>query len=190
MGNHRMSSAQRTLRSGRLERTSRLPAAAAAASWLLVSLPGSALASENLELVPQIPLLVPLVLGFFALIYPVNALIFRPIFHALDERATRIAGARQRAEHIAAEADHVLGRYESAIREARASAEAARKETVASARSEQASIAATARADAEVLVDKARTELAGALGQARSTLRNASQDLGRLAAERILGRPL
>lgn len=156
----------------------------------IVSLPSSALAAENLELVPDVTLLVILVAVFAALIVPVNALIFKPIFHALDERASRIEGARHRAEHIAAEADTVLARYEESIREARANAEASRKELVASARKEQASIAAAARGDAEVLVEKARVDLGGALAEARGSLRASSEELGRLAAERVLGRAL
>jgi F-type H+-transporting ATPase subunit b len=161
-----------------------------AAALAIVSLPSRALAAENLELVPDVTLLVILVAVFAALIAPVNALIFKPIFHALDERASRIEGARHRAEHIAAEADTVLARYEESIREARASAEASRKEMVGSARKEQASIAAAARGDAEALVEKARAELGGALAEARGSLRASAEELGRLAAERILGRPL
>jgi len=156
----------------------------------LAALPGPAFAAEELQLIPELGMLILMVAIFFALIFPVNAFIFKPIFQALDERASRIAGARERADQIAAEADAVLERYEASIREARASAEAARKELIEAARQEQASVANTARGDAEELVEKARVDLAAALDEARAGLRSSSQEIGRLAAERILGRTL
>lgn len=156
----------------------------------LLAWPTAAMAAGDLVLIPELPMLVLLVVLFFLLIFPVNHLIFKPIFQALDERASRIAGARQRADHIAGEADAVLARYEESIREARTAAEASRKQLIVGARDEQASIAKTARGDAEALVEKARADLGAALEEARTALRATSHDLGKLAAERILGRTL
>jgi F-type H+-transporting ATPase subunit b len=181
---------RRTLPQRHAPRSGHVALVSLAALLVGVASPTAARAAENLELVPEVPMLVLLVAMFAALVFPLNALIFRPIFRALDERASRIEGARQRAEHIGLEADAVLAQYETSIREARAEAEAARKEMVTSARSEQASIASAARSEAEALVDKARRDLDGELGEARASLRTASEELGRLAAEQILGRSL
>lgn len=157
---------------------------------IVLVLPERAIASDNLVLIPELPMLVAMVILFILLVFPVNALIFKPIFRALDERTTRISGARERAEHIAADANAVLARYDEAIREARAGAEATRKQTITEARTEQVAMATRARSDAEALIEKARADLTEALDHARVELRAATQELGRAAAQRILGRDL
>jgi F-type H+-transporting ATPase subunit b len=162
----------------------------APAALIALTLPATAFASGDLVLVPEVPMLITMVVLFVALIFPVDRLIFKPIFRALDERANRISGARERAAHIDASANSVLAQYEDSIREARAAAEASRKQAIAGARSEQAAMAARARAEAETLVEKARGELSVAIERARTDLRSSTRDLGRAAAQRILGRDL
>jgi F-type H+-transporting ATPase subunit b len=157
---------------------------------IALAAPEHAYASENLVLIPEPQMLIAMVILFVALVFPVNALIFKPIFRALDERANRISGARQRADHIAADADSVLARYDDSIRAARAGAEASRKQAITEARTEQAAMAVQARNDAEVLIEKARADLTEALEHARTELRAGTQELGRAAAQRILGREL
>jgi len=147
-----------------------------------------ALAAGELVLIPQIPMVVMLLVLFVLLIFPVNALIFKPIFSALDERDSRIQGARQRADYIRKETSDVLQRYEASIRQARSDSEGVRKEQISAARDEQQSIAGAARQDAEAKVELARGELATSLDEARTTLRSSAEDLARAAAEQILGR--
>jgi len=162
----------------------------AAVTLMLALVATPVYASGELVLIPDVSMLVVMMGLFVALIFPVNSLIFKPIFHALDERAGRITGARQRAEHIDSEANEVLDRYEASIREARVEAEATRKEQIGAARAEQLSVAAGARQRAESQIEQARTELDRALGEAREGLRGSSQELARIAAEQILGRTL
>jgi F-type H+-transporting ATPase subunit b len=171
--------------------------ATSASMVALASLPvGAALftapahAAGDLVLIPDFPLALTLGVLFAALIFPLNALIFKPIFGALDERSSRITGARDRAAHIQSEAASALSRYEDSIREARMSAESGRKEQLADARSEQTSISGRARAEAERRVEQARGELERSLEEARGTLRTEAQQLARVAAEQILGRNL
>jgi F-type H+-transporting ATPase subunit b len=157
---------------------------------LLALLATPAHAAGDLVLIPELDMLGVMIALFVLLIFPVNALIFKPIFHALDERAGRISGARSRAKHIDAEATEVLDRYEGQIREARVEAEATRKEQIAGARSEQRSVAAGAREQAEARIEQARMELERSLEDARAGLRASSEELARTAAEQILGRAL
>ena len=127
---------------------------------------------------------------FAVLIFPLNALIYQPIFRALDARAERIQGARSRSRQLQGEADDVLERYETAIREARSESETARQAQLATAREEQVSLTDQARADAESELERARAELARSLGQARETLRASAEDLATAVAEQVLGRDL
>ena len=161
--------------------------------WVAVVLLGSpsfALAAGKLEIYPDPWMLGLLTLIFFALVIPVNALVFKPIFQVLDDRDHRIDGARVRAAEIAEQTEHALAQYEESLRQARSESDQARKETIESARHEQAAIADSARGSAEALMDQARSELSVALEEATASLRGSSEELGRLAAERILGRSL
>lgn len=171
-----------------LRRTSLL---GAAASLLLIALlPGVASASEGLKLVPELEVLLGLIVVFIAFVYPLNALLFKPIFAVLDERSERIEGARRRAEQLEREADEVIGRYRSAVSEVRQEAELARREQLDATRSEQSTITSGARGQAERQIAEARSEISSALDAARESLRSQVEDLARQAAERIVGREL
>jgi len=168
---------------------------AAAAAVLVAGLAG---ASEGeLVIVPHdaqghfaVRELLILIVFFSALVYPLNALLFKPIFRVLDEREEKTAGTRRHAERIAANAEEVLERYESAIRAARQEAEAERKQTLEGARADGGSVTAGARGEAERTVAHARAEMATALEQAGVQLRAQSESLAREVAERALGRSL
>lgn len=167
-----------------------------------LSLAGDALASEGgLVLFPgtdqhgewSLPVLLEfgfLILFFFLLVYPVNKLIFKPIFRVLDERDGKIAGTRERAERLFGEADEVLARYEGSVREVRAEAEQARKQVLEGARGDGGSKTAQARGEAEREVAAARAEIAEALEAARGELRAQTEGLAREVASQALGRSL
>lgn len=174
---------------------------------LLTASARSAHASETLNLIPDYALfgllqlgLIPdesglgalwvMLIAFGLLVLPLNALIFQPIFRALDSRAERIQGARQRSEHLQREADSILERYESAVRETRGEAEAARQLELGRAREEQAALTSQAKLEAERQLDRARGDLAQSLESARAGLRASADDLARAAAEQVLGRAL
>ena len=129
--------------------------------------------------------------GFLmVLAFPLNALIFQPIFRALDARAERIQGARDHSSQLEEEANNVLEQYESAIRDARVDAEANRQAELTAAREEQSTMTAQARSDAEAELARARTEMTRSLAEARATLRESAEDLATAAAEQVLGRTL
>lgn len=149
-----------------------------------------ALASGELVLIPDPKLLLIMLVGFVVLIFPLNALLFKPIFAALDARSDRIQGARTRSGQLEKDADVVLGRYESAIRDARSKAETHRQAQLERAREEQAQLTAAARSEAETELERARSELGQSLESARATLRASAEDLAQSAAEQVLGRAL
>ncbi|MBW2426378.1 MAG: ATP synthase F0 subunit B [Deltaproteobacteria bacterium] len=175
------------------EATTRRPRALVTA--LLFALAGGiqaepALAAEELVLIPDPQLLLIMVAGFVILIFPLNALLFKPVFAALDARSERIDGARQRSAQLEQEADSVLGRYETAIREARSEAETQRQTQLERAREEQLEVTGAARQEAEGELERARAELSQSLETARATLRASAENLAQDAAEQILGRKL
>ena len=176
---------------GRMDRSATRTRLAACAALLTATLtPLQAMAAGALTLVPDPPILIGLIIGFTLLVFPTNALIFKPIFKALDERKARIDGARGRAKQIERDADTVLADYEARIREARTEADTARKEQISAARDEHGVLTAAARSEAEAKIEEARRTLASDLGSARESMRGDAQDLARAAAEQILGRSI
>ena len=158
-------------------------------------------ASDNLQLLPDFGLfnwfgesyfgdLWIMIIGFVLLVYPLNQLIFKPIFQSLDDRAERISGARKRSVDLQKQADAVLDRYETSIREARGESEEARQAGLLRAREEQATLTAEARSEAERELVKARAELGRSLEEARASLRSSAEELAGAAAVQVLGRAL
>ncbi len=181
--------------------------APAALAFLIVAATRPASASESLNLIPDYALfgliklgLIPdesglgalwiMLIAFTALVVPLNALIFQPIFRTLDARAERIQGARTRSEHLQREADSILQRYESAVRETRGEAEAARQVEIARAREEQVELTSQAKQEAERQLEGARSDLLQSFESARAGLRASADELARAAAEQVLGRAL
>lgn len=170
-------------------RSLRLLRAGAGCAALLALPAAPALASEGgIVLIPQWPLLLPLLVLFGVLILPVQQLIFKPIFRVLDEREQRIAGARERAESVGREADAILARYESEVRQAREEIEARRRVGLEEVRKEHRERTAAARTAAESQLARTRDEIDAALDETRVALRGETEALARVAAERILGR--
>lgn len=131
-----------------------------------------------------------ILLAFVLLVTPINHLVFKPLFRAIDEREERIAGSRRRGEKLEQDADDVLERYQRAVREARESAEQDRRGQIEAARGEHGAVTAEARSEAEAEVERSRADIQQSLEAARSALRASAEPLAREAAARILGRSL
>lgn len=157
---------------------------------LMLAIAGPAAAAQELQLIPDLRMLVILVVVFALLIIPVNALLFKPLFQVIDERDQKIRGARARAAALEAEAEASLARYREAVAEVRADSERQRRASLDEARSEQARVLSGVRVEVDRELERARGELASSRAKAAATLQESSQDLARAAAEQILGRSL
>lgn len=157
---------------------------------LLASATPARAAEGGLVIVPDGPLLLLLLAAFALLVFPANALLFRPIFRVLDAREQRIAGTRRHAERVAREADAVVTRYESAIEQARDGAARERAEKLEAARRDGASSTAQARELADRQLEAARRDLERTTAEVRGALRTEAEALARDAASRLLGRTL
>lgn len=151
--------------------------------------PFAASAAEGgLVLVPEPTLLLTLIAFFVVLIFPVNALVFRPLLRVLDERDERITGTRAKAAKLEGNAAELLARYESQVEETKEESERARRSLLEEVRAEAQRETAAARSEAETRIEQARRDVAASLDGARDTLRSQSQDLAREAAAQVLGR--
>ena len=163
----------------------------ALASWL-AALPAAAEeghgGGHELVLFPEPFELVPLIVLFVVLVPVLDRLLFRPLFRVLDARDERIEGARRRSARLEKDAAAVAERYQSAVSDVRAEADAARKETIDEARRAHAERVGRERYEAEQRLEAAKRELDAALVRAREGLRGEVEGLAREAASRILGR--
>ena len=123
---------------------------AALVAFCALSLVASAAGAsgDELEILPNPKLLLILIAFFTLLVFPMNALIFKPIFKVLDEREEKTAGTRSHADRLFADAEEVLERYETSVREVRQEAEAGRKQTLEQARADAGNRSSDARAAA------------------------------------------
>lgn len=167
------------------------------ALWLAIVLAGPAHAAEGgLQIFPDLflgasPLesrFLQLLVLFVLLIYPVNQLVLKPLLAVLEQRTSRIEGARKRAGEVGAQADVVLARYEEAVEQARKQADELRKAALEGARGDQARILGEARRGAEQQVVAARGNVASAVTAARNALREETESIARDVAARVLGR--
>jgi F-type H+-transporting ATPase subunit b len=147
-------------------------------------------AGGELVLLPDPLTMLALIAFFVLLVFPMNRLLFRPIFATLDAREERIAGTRVRAAKLAADAETTLATYETSVRAAREEAETARKAALGEARDGAQAQTQAARAAAETDIERAVGEISAALVEARVSLRSDAEALARDAASTVLGRPL
>lgn len=170
-------------------RPRRLAPALSAGALALAAAPARA-AETGIEIFPDPHILIPLLALFAALVWPLSAVLWRPLLRVIDERRERIEGTRARAQKVAAEAEDVLGNYQRAVEQARRAAEADRRELLDGTRHDQTQITGAARRSADAEVAAARARVARAVEEARAELQRAAQELAREAAARVLGRPL
>ncbi len=161
----------------------------AVVAGMLAALPAQG--AEQLELLPDFVVTVPVLIIFFVVVtLIVNPLIFQPLMKVMDEREERIDGARRRADQVQQQAEEALGRYEESIRAAHDEATGERRRRMDAAREELVRLTNLAKEEAQREVTRAREELSTLADEARESLREAAGDLAALAAERILGRSL
>jgi F-type H+-transporting ATPase subunit b len=166
-----------------------VPRVAALLGAVLAASPAAA-SEGDLEIFPQPVPLIVLIALFAVIIWPANALLWRPLLRVFDERSDRIAGTRARAEKVAAEAKDVLSTYEASVVRARQAADGERGRILDAARHEHAELTAVVRREAESQVTAAREAVEAAVQRARRDLQATAAELGREAAARVLGRPL
>jgi F-type H+-transporting ATPase subunit b len=163
--------------------------AAAGLATLLAAAPARA-AGGGLEILPDPPRLLVLLVLFLLLIPLLDRLVFRPLLGVLEERERRIEGARLRAAELAREAADLDRRHAGAVQEVRAAAHGERSQEIEQARRENQAALAEARLAAEREIAGTRADVAAAVEVARARLRGEVEPLAREVAERLLGRSL
>lgn len=114
--------------------------------------------------------------------------LWKPYLRVRDERVSRVAGHRQEAARLDAEAQTRLARVEIQLGDARRAVSAERARLRAEAAGREQAIVAAAQESANRTLAEARTRVEAALAAERAHLQERGALLGREITQKVLGR--
>ncbi len=120
------------------------------------------------------------------LTFILNALFFRPVGRAVEEREGYITTSRAEAKQKLAQAERLAGDLAERLREARQDSQALIVEAEQEADQLYRAALATAQAEAIAVREKARTQIEAEKSEALASLRSEADQLGLLIVDRLL----
>jgi F-type H+-transporting ATPase subunit b len=142
-----------------------------------------------IKLVPDLSLLAVMAI-FIATYFVVSRFLVRPIMAVIESREHETQGALEVYEAAMARFNEATAKMEERLHVAKREAGDVRERFRAEAAAHRNSLLEKTNAEAETLVSAADTQLTHDVAAARETIVRDSESLARLAAERILGRPV
>lgn len=141
----------------------------------------------QINLVPD-PSLLAIVVIFFVNYLVVRRFFFQPLSDIIESRETEAAAAERRYEESLARFNAETARMEEQLHGAKREASSVRERFRLEAAAHRQSTVEKTQAEAKTLVASADTTLQKDVAAAREKITRESENLARLAAERILGR--
>lgn len=126
--------------------------------------------------------------SFLILWQILRRLAWMPMLRVLEERSERTDGNRKKAAEQRAEAERAARRYEEELARARAEVAAALQGARARIAAEEQALLAEARKVAQARLQETREQLAREFATARAGITRQADELGRILAQRVLGR--
>ena len=143
----------------------------------------------QINLTPDYSLLA--IMAIFIVNYFVARKFFlQPINDVLEARAHETRSANEVYEQSMARFSEATAKMEEQLHVAKRDAAAVREKFRAEANAHRASVIERTASQAKGMVSEADTSLADATKEAREKIKHESESLAKLAAERILGRPV
>jgi len=142
-----------------------------------------------LELPPDITYYIEIV-AFFVFALILRQIIFEPTLELLAKREQRTGGAQAEAESMRAEAAQLRERMEKALDQARQAGAEAGAQKKREAEELERRLTEEARAEAAAVLAEVRARVGREAEAARASLRSEADTIARLAAEKVLGRPV
>jgi F-type H+-transporting ATPase subunit b len=133
---------------------------------------------------------VPIVLFLMVLTYILNRTFFRPMQKTLDERTSRIEGARKEADEIRKSSQERLADFDRRMREARREADQQMAQVKNEALSEKSKLVSQRRSEVEKMIVEAQRDLREKTESARTQLQQQADAFASQIASHILDRPL
>jgi len=131
---------------------------------------------------------VPIVLFLMILTYILNRTFFRPIQKTLDERTSRIDGARREAEEIRKSSQERLSDFDRRMRDARREADQQMAQAKNEALSDKNRLISERRSEVEKMITEAQHDLREKTESARRQLQQQADAFAYQIASHILNR--
>ncbi len=129
-------------------------------------------------------------IGFFALLFILNRLLYKPLLKVLKEREERIDGSLKAAAKSDKDVEEGLSSYEKKIKEAALKGTEAKNKIKQEGLEREKEVIEAARASAAVELGKMQTELEKSKRAALESLKGEAGSISRNIAEKILERKL
>lgn len=131
------------------------------------------------------------ILGLFLLLAVLlTQYLWKPYLQVKTERTTRVEGYREQAARMDADAEARLRQIDTQLAQARREGSAALAQARTEAQAREQVLVAEAVATAQAQLAEARGRIEQALATQRAAAQGRAAELGRRAAERVLGRPV
>ena len=130
------------------------------------------------------------IVNFVALIFILNALLYKPILALIDERKQKLSASEEEIKRLKMTAEQQMAAYEQTLREAKLGA-LDEKNSITKEGAELArGIIDDAREEIPRIMEDFNEKLAREVDEARRVLTSSSQQISIEIAERVLGRSL
>jgi F0F1-type ATP synthase membrane subunit b/b' len=143
----------------------------------------------QINLVPDLSLLVVMVI-FVAEYFVVKKFFLQPVNNILEERETEARTSQDLYEKALARFNEGVNQIEGTLHETRREAAQLREKFRGEAAAHRATLVERTTAEAKKLVSEADDRLSRDVREVRAKLERDAEAVARLAAEKILGRPL
>lgn len=143
----------------------------------------------QIDLTPDPSLLA--IMAIFLLNYlVVRAFFLKPVNHLLEERETEKRTAAELYEQSLARFDEATSKMEAQVHQAKREAALVRDKFRGEAAAHRGTVVDRTQSEAKGLIAEAETKMSQQVQEAREKIKRESEKLARLAAEKILGRPV
>ena len=143
----------------------------------------------QIKLVPD-PSLFAIVVIFLLNYLVVRRFFLKPVLDVIDARESEIGAAERLHEEALSRLNQATADIEAKLHTAKREASAVRDRFRADAGAHRNKVIERTQGEAKAIVAEADQKLSGDVKVARETITRESENLARLAAERILGRPV
>lgn len=128
------------------------------------------------------------IINFFALIYILNIVLYKPILKLLDEREKRVDGQQAEAKKVIEDSQAIMADYNQKLYNAKVEAMNAKNAARNEASAQAGVIIEDARKKAEEIIDQMQQQMAAEIAQAKKDLEPELSVMAATIAQQILGR--
>jgi F-type H+-transporting ATPase subunit b len=129
-------------------------------------------------------------INFLALLFILNAILYKPIMAKMREREAQIRKDREKALELEQEVQEQEKQHQDALAKSRQTAAQEKAVLLAEAKAKEAAFLEKARVEASRIVDDMKASIQAEVGEARKTLKAQMTPLAESITQKILGRAI